>query len=90
MSFSIADGRESMHPGIWDNTVMDQFWRLVLDLAPSENLHSLMGLRAVSIQKKENKDLQKELFSTLDQLDVRRNTNWRQTFDLFRKLENAV
>ena len=36
------------------------------------------------------KKLQKELFSTLDQLDVRRNTNWRQTFDLFRKLENAV
>ncbi len=90
MSFSIADGRESMHPGIWDNTVMDQFWRLVLDLAPSENRDSLMGLRAVSIQQKENKDLQKELFSTLDQLDVRRNTNWRQTFDLFRKLENAV
>ena len=59
-------------------------------VAPSENRDSIIGLRGVSIMKPENKKLQKELFSTLDQLDVRRNTNWRQTFDLFRKLENAV
>ena len=40
--------------------------------------------------KQANKDLQKELFSILDQLDIRRNTNWRETFDWLRKLENGV
>lgn len=90
ISFSIADGRESMHPGIWDNTIMDQYWKSAIDLVSGEERKALLGLRGVSILKPENKDLQKELFSILDQLDVRRNTNWRETFDWLRKIENGV
>ena len=91
MSFSIADGRESMHPGIWDNTIMDPYWREVIALVKEKHEREhLIGLRGVSIMKQANKDLQKELFSILDQLDIRRNTNWRETFDWLRKLENGV
>ena len=90
ISFSIADGRESMHPGIWSNNIMDQYWRSAIDLVSGAERQALIGLRGVSIIKQENKDLQKELFSILDQLDVRRNTNWRETFDWLRKIENGV
>ena len=62
--------------GIWDNTVMDLLWRLVLDSNPSENLPTDGVKSSISTKKKkENKDLQKELFSTLDLPDVSMNTN---------------
>jgi len=81
-SLSLADGRQSMHPGIWNNSLFESYWQSAIDNTKSQvTKNKILSLKKMCENQEEDVDLQNELRSILSQLDIRRNTDWKKTFD---------
>ena len=81
-SLSLADGIESMHPGIWPNSLFESDWNSAIDNTGSLiTKNKISSLKKMCENQKENTKLQNDLKSILSQLDIRRNTDYTKIFN---------
>lgn len=82
---TFVDGREWMHPKIYGKNFWQQDIQKILDAMPEDNVSNQQSKKYMagclnSLPIQPNSQLIIELKHFLDQLDARRNTNWRKVF----------
>lgn len=85
--FMFVDGIEYQHPKIFDYSLWEKDFDLILhkmngnDIKKQEALKRMLGINQM-LQKncKQNDSQIQKLHKFLDEIDVRRNTNWRDLF----------
>jgi len=82
---TFVDGREWMHPKIFGKKFWENDIKKILDIMPEDNENNKNSKKYMagclnSLPDKQNKKLIQELKYFLDQLDRRRNTNWKEVY----------
>ena len=85
--FELLDGYKFQHPDIFDYSMWADDFKRILEVMPSDNSNHLEArLRMVGIQQRLQHTCKQDpaqitkLHAYLDELDRRRNTNWRSMF----------